>query len=85
MYDEFIDMPTLEQAAEEAYEEMRRITLYVEQILVKALHHYTFHEQIVIAEMIADTAEVKEIAEYYLDLKYAVEDDSLPEDNTVIF
>ena len=28
---------------------------------------------------------VKEIAEYYLDLKYAVEDDSLPADNTVIF
>ena len=28
---------------------------------------------------------VKEIAEYYLDLKYAVEDDSLPVDNSVIY
>lgn len=28
---------------------------------------------------------VKEIAEYYLDLKYAVEDDALPEDNSVIY
>jgi penicillin-binding protein 2 len=28
---------------------------------------------------------VKEIAEYYLDLKYSVEDDSLPSDNTVVY
>lgn len=28
---------------------------------------------------------VKEIAEYYLDLKYAVEDDSLPNDNSLIY
>ena len=28
---------------------------------------------------------VKEIAEYYLDLKYAVEDDSLPADNSIIY
>jgi len=28
---------------------------------------------------------VKEIAEYYLDLKYAVENDDLPGDNTVVY
>lgn len=82
MYDEFIDMPTLEQAAEEAYEEMRRITLYVEQILVKALHRYTFHEQIVIAEMIADTAEVKEIAEYSRIFKQIVDEVDLLANDT---
>ena len=31
------------------------------------------------------SATVKDIAEYYLDLKYAVEDDSLPADNTILY
>lgn len=62
--EEFIDMPTLEDAVEQAYDEMRRIMQYVDQLIGHDVMHYSFQEQIVIAEMIADTEEVKEIAEY---------------------
>lgn len=62
--EEFIEMSELEEAVEEAYNEMRRVIQYVDQLVGNNLYRYRFHEQIVVAEMIADMQEAKEIAEY---------------------
>lgn len=62
--EEFLDMPIVEQAAEQGYQQMREVIHYVDQLVGMELHRYSFKEQIVIAELIADTDEAKEIAQY---------------------
>ncbi|WP_141680883.1 VWA domain-containing protein [Caryophanon tenue] len=64
VHDDYLETSTVEEQVERAYEMMRMVIQGVDELVDFNIGMYEFREQIVIAELIADTQEAKEIAKY---------------------